>query len=80
MTRKIQEELKIYKKNSINELLKMISEKTKEQSRLKRELLFGKISNYGDLRKIKLQIARINTVISEKIESEIKEKENEKNQ
>ena len=80
MTRKIQEEIKSYRALMVSDLLKMLLEKEDQLIRLKRQLLFGKISNHRDLKKIKKDIARIQTIISEKAEEEIiKDKTYEKN-
>lgn len=72
MTKKIQQQLKKYQDMEIFDLMKLASEKKRTLIELKRQLLFGKLTNHEELRKIKKEVARILTLVSEKAELEIK--------
>jgi len=72
MTKKINEQLNKWRETEIPALLKIAFQKEQELTHLKRQLLSGKISNYQDINKIRKEIARVLTIVSEKAELQLK--------
>ncbi|TSC93915.1 MAG: hypothetical protein CEN91_84 [Candidatus Berkelbacteria bacterium Licking1014_85] len=64
---KTAEELKKFKQHTVIELLKMIQDIKSDIFKSRFEVNFGKTKNVSRIRKLKKQIARIKTIVNEKL-------------
>jgi len=72
---KTTKEIKKIKDKSIAELARELTKSKTKLTDLKRSLILDKLKKTSDIRKTKKYIARIQTVMREKLEVELKKKE-----
>jgi large subunit ribosomal protein L29 len=63
--------VKELREKSNNELQKILKEEREKLRKLRFDLVAGKIKNVREIRKVKKEIARILTVLNEKIKNKI---------
>ena len=72
---RISEETKKIKAKSISELASELTKSKAKLTDLKRDLAVGKLKKTSDIKKTKKNIARIQTILREKLEAELEKGE-----